>query len=74
VLRSRVIDALPDGDEGHGFGLVRTAYMLLGSTGSVTTSVLAGTLGWAGAITVNVGILGVGIAALLANRAFDRGP
>lgn len=48
--------------------------MLLGSTGSVTTSVLAGTLGWAGAITVNVGILGVGIAALLANRAFDRGP
>jgi len=47
--------------------------MLLGSTGSVTIGLLAGRIGWAGSITVNVGILGVGIAALLANRAFDQG-
>lgn len=73
VLQSRVIDVLPDGDERHGFGLVRAAYVLLGSTGSVTTGVLAGTVGWAGAVTVNVGMLGIGIVALLANRASDRG-
>jgi predicted MFS family arabinose efflux permease len=73
VLQSRITAVLPDHKQKHGFGLVRAAYMLVGSTGSVTTGVLAGQVGWLGAIGASIAALGVGIAALVLNRALRRG-
>lgn len=45
-VQARFFDRLGDDERGYGFGLLRTVYMLLASTGSVVVGVLADSSGW----------------------------
>ena len=65
VLHSLLMDHLPADERASGFGLVRTVYMLLGSTGSVVVGTLADTAGWATAYGVVGGLLGAGVLAIV---------
>jgi MFS family permease len=68
VLHSLFMDHFPADERASGFGLVRTVYMLLGSTGSVVVGTLADTAGWATAYGVVVALLGTGVLAILGRR------
>ena len=61
ALLPKFMDHLSAEERGAGFGLIRTSYMVLGATGSVTTGVAADLLGWKVAF--------VGLAALLAGMS-----
>lgn len=63
-LQSRVLDALPSGDRGAGFGAFRTAYVLVGSLGSVVVGTVADALGWRAALALLAALLG-GVALWL---------
>lgn len=46
VLQARLMDTLDASEQGSGFGLARTTYVLLGASGSVVTGTLADAAGW----------------------------
>lgn len=71
VLNSRFMDHLGDTERGHGFGLIRTVNLLLGSLGSVVTGTLADSAGWVAAFGLLPVLLVVPLAMLVANHAFD---
>ena len=56
-VQSRFIDHLSEAERAAGFGLVRTVYMLLGSTGSVAVGAVADLAGWTVAFGLLVGLL-----------------
>jgi predicted MFS family arabinose efflux permease len=72
-VQSRFMDILSDAERGAGFGLVRTAYMVVGASGSVVVGTLSDAAGWEPAFGLLAGVMAVGLAALLANRAFGLG-
>lgn len=72
-VQSRFIDRLSEEERNAGFGLVRTAYMVLGASGSVVVGALSDVFGWAVAFGVVAGLLGLGAIALAANRLFRLG-
>ena len=71
VLNSRFMDLFGDRERGTAFGLVRTVFLLLGSLGSVVTGTIVDTAGWMTAYGVVVGVLLVGVLAIVTNRALD---
>lgn len=73
VLNSRFMDHLGDAERGHGFGLIRTVNLLLGSLGSVVTGTLADSAGWTVAFGLLPVLLVVPLAMVTVNRAFDMG-
>jgi len=73
VLQARLIDSLSATEERTGFGLMRTIYMFLGSSGSVVTGTAADVAGWTTAYGIVIGILGLGTLVLLLNRMFGLG-
>ena len=73
VLASRFMAHLPEADRTTGYGLVRSLYVLLGSTGSVVTGTLAGAAGWQAAYGLLVVVLGVVGLSLVANRTLGLG-
>ncbi|QCJ48013.1 MULTISPECIES: MFS transporter [Haloprofundus] len=72
-IQSRFIDKLSAEERGAGFGLVRTAYMLLGATGSFVVGALSDAAGWAVAVGLLVGVMGVGFSVLAVNRVLKLG-
>jgi MFS family permease len=72
-LQSRYFDYFEADERGAAFGLVRTAYMVLGATGSVVVGVLADAAGWTAAYGLLVGVTGVALALLVGNRVFRLG-
>lgn len=72
-MQGRFADNLDSEERSTGFGLIRSVSALLGSTGSVVTGALAGSLGWPVAYGLVVGVLGIGIVSLLANRTLALG-
>ncbi|AZH25067.1 MFS transporter [Haloplanus aerogenes] len=72
-LQSRFFDKFEADERGAAFGLVRTAYMVLGATGSVVVGVLSDVAGWEVAYGLLVGVTGLGLALLLGNRVFRLG-
>jgi predicted MFS family arabinose efflux permease len=72
-LQSRFFDHFSETERGAAFGLVRTAYMVLGATGSVAVGVLADTSGWAAAYGLLAGVMAVGTALLVGNRVLGLG-
>jgi MFS family permease len=58
ALMPKVMDHLDEHERSAGFGLFRTAYMMLGATGSVVTGFVADFFGW--------GVAFLGLAGLLA--------
>ncbi|AXG06654.1 MFS transporter [Haloplanus rubicundus] len=72
-LQSRYFDTFEADERGAAFGLVRTAYMILGASGSVVVGVLSDVAGWEAAYGLLVGVMGLGLALLLGNRALRLG-
>jgi len=73
-LQSRFMDLLSDAERGAGFGLVRTAYMVVGASGSVVVGAVSDAAGWSVAFGLLAGVMVLGwLAALLANRLLRLG-
>ena len=72
-LEPRFMDHLSDSERGAGFGLVRTVYVVFGSTGSFGVGLLADLFGWG----VSFGVLGVlctlAFGAVVINRLLGLG-
>lgn len=66
TMLPKFLDHMTDAEEGLGFGLVRTTYMVFGASGSVGTGILADSLGWGRAFYVLAGILAAVLGGLLA--------
>jgi predicted MFS family arabinose efflux permease len=71
-LQSAVFDHLDEEARDTGFGTVRTAYLLVGATGSVATGVIADTYGWAAAFGSLGTLLGIVCAVIVANLLRTR--
>lgn len=71
ALHSRFMDNFPTDQQGSGFGLVRTLYMLFAASGSVVTGVLAEVGGWVMAYGLLSGLLTVVALLLIVNFVFD---
>jgi len=67
-LQARFIPLFEPDRRGTGFGLVRTAFVLLGSLGNVVTGVVADLWGWPAAFGLVVAILLCGITLVVGNR------
>ncbi|WP_280585597.1 MFS transporter [Halorubrum sp. Boch-26] len=72
-VQSRFMDLLSDEERGAGFGLVRTAYMVVGASGSVVVGTVSDAAGWGAAFGLLAGVMALGLAALLANRLLGLG-
>lgn len=72
-LQSRYFDKFEPDERGAAFGLVRTAYMILGATGSVVVGVLADFAGWQAAYGLLIGVTGLGLTLLVGNRVLRLG-
>ncbi len=69
ALLPKFMDHLSAEERGAGFGLIRTSYMVLGATGSVTTGVAADLFGWEVAFAgLAVLLAGMSIAMMIAHR------
>jgi predicted MFS family arabinose efflux permease len=73
VLNSRFMDHLAVGERGHGFGLIRSVNLLLGSTGSVVTGVLADAAGWTAAFGLLAALMLVPLGLVVGNRLLEAG-
>lgn len=65
TLHAWLMDALVGESQGTAFGLARTAYMFLGSLGSVVTGTVADLFGWVVAFALLVCLLVGGAAAIV---------
>ncbi|SFR48578.1 Predicted arabinose efflux permease, MFS family [Halorubrum sodomense] len=72
-VQSRFMDLLSDSERGAGFGLVRTAYMVTGATGSVVVGAVSDAAGWPVAFGLLACVMALGLATLSANRLLGLG-
>ncbi|GAB6878746.1 MFS transporter [Halorubrum gandharaense] len=73
ALIPRFLDNFSETEQGAGFGLVRTVYMMMAASGSVVVGFLADLAGWVVAFGTVLGLLLVVAAALVINRALGLG-
>lgn len=73
ALDPRFLDNLSEAEQGTGFGLVRTIYVVTGATGSVGVGLFADSLSWAGAFLFLAALSVLAFCALGANWALDLG-
>lgn len=73
ALLPRFIDVLSEGEQGAGFGLVRSVYGVIGALGPVLTGAMADLFGWGVSFGVLAVMLGIVLAALLVNWALSLG-
>lgn len=64
TMLPKFLDHMHREEEGMGFGLVRTTYMIFGASGSVGVGILADLFGWATAFLALAGILAAILLAL----------
>jgi MFS family permease len=69
----RFMDHLSQSEQSSGFGVIRTAYMLVAAWGSVVVGTLADLFGWAVSFGALVALLGVALGLLVGNRALGLG-
>lgn len=67
ALDPRFLDVIEEEEKGSEFGLVRTIYVMAGSTGSIGVGLLADLYGWATAFLVLAALSALVVVALLAN-------
>lgn len=65
TMLPKFLDYMSPDEEGMGFGLVRTTYMVLGASGSVGVGILADVFDWGTAFLMLSGILGTILLALV---------
>ncbi len=73
ALDPRFLDHLSPEERGTGFGLVRTAYTVVGSAGSLGVGLLADLFGWRVAFLVLGGLFAITIGTLVLNWALSLG-
>ncbi|MFB6111791.1 MAG: MFS transporter [Halobacteriaceae archaeon] len=73
VVQSRFMDRFAPEEQGTGFGLVRTVYMLLGASGSAVTGTLAAVAGWPVAFGAVAALLLAAASSLTINRLLGLG-
>ncbi|MFA9517071.1 MFS transporter [Halopenitus sp. H-Gu1] len=73
TVEPRFVDELSESEQGVGFGLVRTVYLVVSSLGSVVTGFLADTVGWTWAFLILAGLLAVVLVALIVNYVLELG-
>jgi MFS family permease len=73
ALDPRFLDELSASEQGTGFGLVRTIYVVTGATGSAGVGLFADSLGWSAAFVILAGLALAAFLALSANWALDLG-
>lgn len=73
AINARFMDALGEAERGVGFGLIRTAALLLGAPGSVVTGYVVDTAGWVPAYGLVAGLLLTSCVLLAANALLDVG-
>lgn len=73
TVEPRFVDELSEQEQGVGFGLVRTVYLVVSSLGSVVVGFLADAFGWGPAFLILVGLLSVVLCALIINAVLDLG-
>lgn len=72
-LQSRFMDVLGDDEQGMGFGLVRTIYMILGASGSVVVGATADVMGWSVSFGLLCAFLALGLVGIALNRVLGLG-
>lgn len=72
VLQSRMLDGVGDEDRGTGFGLFRTAYLLIGATGTTVVGVVADRADWTAAIGLLAVVFGAVLLSIVAIAVADR--
>ena len=73
AIDPRFMDVLGNAERGAGFGLVRTAYTVIGSAGSVGVGLAADLFGWGVSFSILAGLFAVGFCVLLANELLGTG-
>lgn len=63
----RFMDHLSANERGVGFGFIRTVYMMIASTGSLVTGLVADLFGWAVSFGVLIALLGLALGVLALN-------
>lgn len=69
----RFMDSLSAAEQSSGFGLIRTAYMVVAASGSVVVGALADFSGWAVSFGFLIALLAIACGLLVANPALDLG-
>lgn len=69
----RFMDSLSADEQSSGFGLIRTAYMVVAASGSVVVGVLADSFGWGVSFGFLVALLAVAGGLLAGNKALGLG-
>jgi len=69
----RFLDNLSAAEQSSGFGLIRTAYMVVAAAGSVVVGVFADAFGWGVSFGFLAVLLAVALSLFAANRAFALG-
>lgn len=72
ALLPKFLDHMSSEEQGMGFGLARSTYMVFGASGSVGVGVLADLFGWAAAFLALAGILATIFAALVGVAVWRR--
>lgn len=72
-LEPRFMDLLSDSERGAGFGLVRTVYVVFGSTGSFGVGLLADLFGWGTSFSVLGVLCTLAFGAVVLNRLLRLG-
>ncbi|GAB3676441.1 MFS transporter [Halopiger thermotolerans] len=67
----RFMDHLSEAEQSAGFGLVRTVYMIVASTGSIAVGFVADRAGWAVSFGALAALLAIVLGLLASNRALD---
>ena len=73
AIDPRFMDALRDTERGAGFGLVRTAYTVVGSAGSVGVGLTADLFGWGVSFGLLAGLFAVSFAIIAGNALVKIG-
>ncbi|TKX77356.1 MFS transporter, partial [Halorubrum sp. SD626R] len=73
AIDPRFMDALSDTERGAGFGLVRTVYTVVGSTGSFGVGLAADLFGWGVSFALLSGLYVVALAVLVGNKLLGTG-
>lgn len=73
ALDPRFLNEIGDEDTGSEFGLVRTIYVMVGSTGSIGVGLLVDLFGWPTAFLVFAVLSCFTFCTLLVNRSLERG-
>lgn len=72
-LEPRFMDLLSDSERGAGFGLVRTVYVVCGSTGSFGVGLLADLFGWGASFSVLGVLCTLAFGAVVVNQLLGLG-